>query len=89
MLQCWYKRMGLLIDRDRDGCATEDGACVLHGTTLGRPLAGSRVVKKSERKKHAQAIMGVWKRQADCGGDQGAQLKAKLQIQYPTLRSRK
>jgi hypothetical protein len=45
----------------------------------GAPVARSRMVNGSEREKHAKAIMTVWKRQADCGGDQRTKIKAKLQ----------
>jgi hypothetical protein len=38
------------------------------------------MVNGSERERYAQAIMAVWKWQADCGGDQRAKIKAKWRV---------
>jgi hypothetical protein len=71
--------MGLLIDRDQDGLGRMTVFAFCTTPPWGAPLAGSRMVNGSERERHAHAIMRVWKRQADCGGDLGAKIKAKLQ----------
>ena len=63
-------------NRDGRGRTTVLAFCMT--PPWGAPLAGSRMVNGSEREKHAQAIMTVWKRQVDCGGDERAKIKAKL-----------
>jgi hypothetical protein len=63
-------------DRDGRGRMTVLAFCMT--PPWGAPLARSRMVNGSEKERHAQAIMRVWKRQADCGGDQRAKIKTKL-----------